>query len=68
MHNRKINKFFLDRRKELDELVQSLEYSINNSDHISAVESVRKISSMYGIKSNRKSFQEFNNLIDEDEY
>ncbi|MDG6268059.1 hypothetical protein F9874_07970 [Glaesserella parasuis] len=67
-HDRKVNKFFLDRRTELNELISSLDSSINTSDHLATVESVRKISSMYNIKNNRKSFKEFNDLIDDDEY
>lgn len=67
-HNRKINKFFLDRRIELNELISSLDSSINTADHLATIESVRKISSMYNITNNRKSFKEFNDLIDDDEY
>ncbi len=67
-HNRKVDKFFLNRRIELNNLILSLDSSANNSDHLAAVESVRKISSMYNITNNRRSFKEFNDIIDDDEY
>ncbi|WP_273382183.1 hypothetical protein [Actinobacillus porcinus] len=67
-HNRKVDKFFSNRRIELNKLMSSLDSSIKTSDHLAAVELIKEISLMHNITNNRISFQEFNALIDDDEY
>lgn len=66
-HNKKMEKFFFERKKELDTLMLSLNVANQNNDHIQVVESVRKIGEMYNIKGTGKSFAEFAALDDDDD-
>ena len=66
-HNRKMTKFFLERRKELDLLMSSIEIASKHNDHLQVAESVRKIGEMYNIKGIGISFEEFASLDDDDD-
>ena len=66
-HNRKVTKFFLERRKELDSLMSSIEIASKNNDHLQVAESVRKIGEMYNIRGSGISFEEFASLDDDDD-
>lgn len=67
-HNRKIDKYFSERKLELTQLFDELSSSIQSRNYQSVAKSVEKIGEKYGIKSRMGSFKEFNDLIDDDEY
>lgn len=67
-HNKKMERFLLERKNELNNLFYQLEISVKNQDYLSASNQVKQIGSMYGIKSRMGSFEEFKRLIDDDEY
>lgn len=68
-HNRKIDKFFSDRQQELELLTSSLQKAAIENDPLSGLEAAQKMGEMYGFtRHNHLTFEEFERLIEEDEY
>lgn len=67
-HSRKMDKFFLERRVELNNLFGRVDDAIMDGDFLLMSNQVQQIGSKYGFVSKMDSFEEVNQLIDDDEY
>ncbi|STO55086.1 Uncharacterised protein [Canicola haemoglobinophilus] len=67
-HNRKMETFLLEHRTKLNALFNELEKAANNREYLAMSNTVKSIGNMHGFSSKMESFEEFDALIDDDEY
>lgn len=66
-HNRKLNKFFRERKLELDSLFNSLESNIKSNNHIGTTQDIGKIGSLYGFENRFNTLDEFERYMMQDD-